>query len=1206
MQSKQSSTSSFAKKVIVAMSSLGLLASSFTAGMPAQGDSKFTNPPTSISGLTAAQEIAIDADGSHSLVAEANYDAPSGSLKLISDGMVTSLNTSGPWTSVNISDDGLRGYALNSNQLFEITDDNADGDINLLTDITPTWNHDNDDGTTAEIPLTVYVAKTNSDATKMLIETDQLELGFVVGTRTGSSWSFSGVQTYPTYAGPGMVIALEMSDDGSILYAATDLGELVKSENTGVSWTTIVAAKGTPGDVSLSVSSDGQVVGFSFFEYAGAQVYEAICSTNGGSTWMDLYDSELGLDIRDGTQFNPLPMKSVAVSADGGHLAFGMMGNPTLIFNDDLLVSPNDWELVGTESQGFIDLAISGDKTQYGMVLADGVGSEVRVQSTAMTTFEGAWAPSSFPSPVEQSFAIIDGETSDYVPSHVTVTYFTFQPSFSQEQHLCDTGADDFGASADVLGAPVPGGGNPADFPCSAERLLAAYNLDPGSVQISGRAILEPCPADPAANDAATRASELCIESLSVGTSTVAAATFNRLTAGPSFVGEDGPEGLGKHPGGRVSLWTSSTANSAGVGTYAANVAALMEPIFTDSNEDGTFDSYDGLKYTGISGTVTPYVATSNYGSLTVTDLSIDEITPNGGPQIVAWSGGDGPRCAFAENDLCGRIVDFTQGTKVKLEVRVPKSIGGFFKGRMKGPEVTVTEIDSDTQRISALAEFVSVPRVEHTATTTFLDTQLNVALASDPTTTLKDAFLIDNDGTNSNGNLRVSSFSSSPATFDLVEWLKGPSLADDRVSGFSTLWSFGTVGTQADPTDPSVACLADTTKVLGVVTSNSMVYQDSPPDIGVDAEGDTTLEYKVAGMHLEPTGSNPVQGTYDMILDSNVARCLYPDLSAVPQGQLSADIRVIEDTTEKASTVSVSEAGGWLSLSAYGFTFSTNNVQVSLKQAAPQSSGGTPAAVVSPVTTPPAAITPPVIPAGQSGAVLIGGVPANVTISPNTSSKALEIKGTDWSLGLTPDSAGTSPLNAKGELVLNPQGTTDLAGTGFQANSKASAFLIPRGATQVAALGITQANLRLLSTPVSLGEISVNASGAFSANLDLTSAKPGDYILQINGAAPDGKIRSISVAANVLDVALKGWTKKLTDNQAKVYVKNVVAGGKVQIFVNGKEIAWVNAVDETDPKLRKANGFNYLVRTINLVPGKNRVEIKVDGERERFITYTR
>jgi hypothetical protein len=111
---------------------------------------------------------------------------------------------------------------------------------------------------------------------------------------------------------------------------------------------------------------------------------------------------------------------------------------------------------------------------------------------------------------------------------------------------------------------------------------------------------------------------------------------------------------------------------------------------------------------------------------------------------------------------------------------------------------------------------------------------------------------------------------------------------------------------------------------------------------------------------------------------------------------------------------------------------------------------------------------------------------------------------------------------------------------------------------------------------------------------------------LQINGAAPDGKIRSISVAANVLDVALKGWTKKISDTQAKVYVKNVVSGGTVQIFVNGREIAWVNAVDETDPKLRKANGFNYLVRTINLVPGKNRVEIKVDGERERFTTYTR
>ena len=53
--------------------------------------------------------------------------------------------------------------------------------------------------------------------------------------------------------------------------------------------------------------------------------------------------------------------------------------------------------------------------------------------------------------------------------------------------------------------------------------------------------------------------------------------------------------------------------------------------------------------------------------------------------------------------------------------------------------------------------------------------------------------------------------------------------------------------------------------------------------------------------------------------------------------------------------------------------------------------------------------------------------------------------------------------------------------------------------------------------------------------------------------------------------------------------------------LIFGKVIAvtWVRAVDETDAKLREANGSYYLVRTVRLVPGqKNALEIYLDGER--------
>ena len=83
-------------------------------------------------------------------------------------------------------------------------------------------------------------------------------------------------------------------------------------------------------------------------------------------------------------------------------------------------------------------------------------------------------------------------------------------------------------------------------------------------------------------------------------------------------------------------------------------------------------------------------------------------------------------------------------------------------------------------------------------------------------------------------------------------------------------------------------------------------------------------------------------------------------------------------------------------------------------------------------------------------------------------------------------------------------------------------------------------------------------------------------------------------------------WPKKLSDSSVKLYAKNIVGAGKVQFFLNGKEVAWVRAADANDPKLRTANGFQYLVRTVTLKAGmKNVLEIYVDGERVRRAAYS-
>lgn len=76
-----------------------------------------------------------------------------------------------------------------------------------------------------------------------------------------------------------------------------------------------------------------------------------------------------------------------------------------------------------------------------------------------------------------------------------------------------------------------------------------------------------------------------------------------------------------------------------------------------------------------------------------------------------------------------------------------------------------------------------------------------------------------------------------------------------------------------------------------------------------------------------------------------------------------------------------------------------------------------------------------------------------------------------------------------------------------------------------------------------------------------------------------------------------------LKDNGvARLLAKNLVGVGKVQFKLNGKEVAWVNAVDASDPKLRKQN---YLVRSVKLKTGANTLEVLLNGKRIKKANFS-
>jgi hypothetical protein len=150
--------------------------------------------------------------------------------------------------------------------------------------------------------------------------------------------------------------------------------------------------------------------------------------------------------------------------------------------------------------------------------------------------------------------------------------------------------------------------------------------------------------------------------------------------------------------------------------------------------------------------------------------------------------------------------------------------------------------------------------------------------------------------------------------------WL---SVAKDKAAAMPTQWRLGTM---TDNGSGQVRECLDKEKALaGVVTTNSTMYLDGPPIFK-----DDTLDYKVASTHFEADGTTVFKGTYELIMSSSVARCIYKFTSA----PISATVSITSENGEaNAATTVVNEKNGWLKLGAYGFTFSSPTVRVKLAQ---------------------------------------------------------------------------------------------------------------------------------------------------------------------------------------------------------------------------------------------------------------------------------
>jgi hypothetical protein len=287
------------------------------------------------------------------------------------------------------------------------------------------------------------------------------------------------------------------------------------------------------------------------------------------------------------------------------------------------------------------------------------------------------------------------------------------------------------------------------------------------------------------------------------------------------------------------------------------------------------------------------------------------------GPAVRFASSQDFTPCAAVDDGACALKQAFPTDSTFKVVARLSQSPTGWLHGRVKSPDIQITQVSNYT-KVSIEAEPVVVPVVGVIDSYASLPDPLK-NFYSNPMG-LNGSSSWGEPGPTGRRNILAQPSPDSENAFQaLLNW---SDYIKDKASASPTQWKIRTLNDQGSAS----YCFSGGNKLIGVVSTNSMVYLGGPPEFNSEVQ---SLDYKVASPHY--TSKNEVfKGTYDLVMSSSVARCLYGFNSA----PLKASIQIVNENGQNSvATTVISEKDGWLKLGAYGFTFSSPTLRVKLTQ---------------------------------------------------------------------------------------------------------------------------------------------------------------------------------------------------------------------------------------------------------------------------------
>ena len=304
---------------------------------------------------------------------------------------------------------------------------------------------------------------------------------------------------------------------------------------------------------------------------------------------------------------------------------------------------------------------------------------------------------------------------------------------------------------------------------------------------------------------------------------------------------------------------------------------------------------------------------------------------------------------------LCAQRYAFPAGIKFYVKVRTQQSPSGWMHGRVSDPDIQLSEAAGVTSiemqgfpvAVPAVYKMYTYPEMpqklkdEYDVTTGAYKKDPN--FLNNPTNYVQGGRSAEDPDPLKRNNIYGPTPSSPAGMEQLKLWIP---FINDKATALLSFWSVRTL-TQGEM-EGSSQCFRDSNRVSGIVTTNATQYSAGPPTLD-KVEG--TLNYVVAAPHYDSKDKD-FKGSYDLVMRSDVARCVY-GFSKAP---INATISITSaDGTPQVATTLIGERNGWLYLQAKNFEFSAPVIKAKLTQEV----------VVEPTPTPtptPAATKKPVV----------------------------------------------------------------------------------------------------------------------------------------------------------------------------------------------------------------------------------------------------